>query len=443
MEEPNNQINQTQSSQNPDVNKPVEIPLPVQSPPPPSSLIVQKKPRKFKTLLIALLLIVIGGLSGFVYSEIKNADKRPIIYKIGDIENQKEETFVENKEVIFAKQTSSVSTKDNKSIPIYSVYKMGIDGSGKELLFTAGDKEEYPLDFKLLPSKTGLIINYENRLVLYNFSKKSSKEIFKAEENGYILGYTLSKDESKIAVNVTYGLYIKGESKYKIYTNEIDADNQKVIIENKNDGASLVPNFWSPDGKKIFLKETFASEKMGNYWEVSSDGTGLNKLPIKIFGEFSPDGKTYAYFDYDGSAPKWLCFGFQPNVLKVYDLFNSFSSSRETVVETAANKRFALIRWADDGTKFMYVSQLYKSGEGCRSDFYPEETYVYNAKYNNLEKSLKSKTDLQKEWYPGEPDVQIKLGEQGKSGDSMVINGFLADQTDNYNLKIVYIGYLN
>ena len=444
MEEPTNQFNQTQNSQSPEVNKPVESPMPAQTPPPMPPLpprehiitaepAVQKKPNRFKIPIIMIMLIVIGGLLGFVYSEIKNANKSPVIYKVGDIENKKEETFVENKNVVFAKQTSNVTAKDERSIPVYSVYKMGIDGSQKELLFTAGDKENYPLDFKLSPGKTGLIINYENHLVLYDFINKTKKEIFRTEEKGIILGYVLSKDESKIAVNVNAKVYVK----------EVDGNDQKIIVENKSDVISLVPNFWSPDGTKIYLKEVSASERVGSYWEVNSDGKNLTKLPVNVFGEFSPDGKAYAYFDYDGSAPKLLCFGFQPNVLKVYSLVNTFSSNREIVVESGENKRYVFIRWSGDGTKFMYNSQLYKSGEGCRSDFYPEETYIYDAKYNDAEKSLKNKLDLLKEWFPGEPDVQIKLGEKDKNGDSMIVNGFLAEQQDTYPLKIVYIGYLN
>ncbi len=443
MEEPINQISSTQNSPNPSVNKPVENPLPVQNPPPTvstppttpksTSPSVQKKPRKFKMLLIAILLIVISGFSGFLYSEIKNADRRPVIYKVGDIENKKEESVVETKVVIFAKQTSSVTTKDNKELPIYSVYKMAIDGSQKELLLTAGDKDNFPLDFKLLPSKTGLIVTYKNHLDLYDFSKKLSREIFKSEGSGSILGYVLSKDEGKITVSVNSKVYIK----------EVDGNDQKIIFENKDNVVSILPSFWSPDGTKIYLKETSASDKVGNYWQVSVEGTDLNKLPVNVFGEFSPDGKAYAYFDYDGTNPKWLCFGFQPNVLKVYTLAGTFSANRETVAEGGANKRYSFIRWSADGSKFMYVSELYKSGEGCRSEFYPEETYVYDTRYGGITKSSKNKTDLLKEWFPGGPDVQIKPGEKDKNGDSMIINGFLADQQNTYPLKIVYIGYLN
>lgn len=431
MEESINQVSDIQNSQ---VPKPIEIPVQVQSPPPTpkeTSSIVQRKSHKFRTFLIIVLLVALGALFGFVYSEIKNSDKRPVIYKVGEVDTKKEEPIVETKSVVFAKQTSSV-TKNNRDIPVYSVYKMGIDGSQKELLFTSGNKDNYPLDFKLLSSKIGLIINYENHLELYDFSNKLSREIFRTEENGYILGYVLSKDESKIAVSANAKIYVK----------EIDGTVQKAILESSQT-ASLVPSFWSPDDSKIYLKEVSASDKVGNYWQVNIDGTDLNKLPVNVFGEFSSDGKSYAYFDYDGSNPKWLCFGFQPNVLKVYTLAGTFSANKETVAEGGTNKRYSFIRWSPDGSKFMYVSQLYKSGEGCRSEFYPEETYIYDTRQGYVYKSSKSRADLLKEWFPGEPDVQINPGEKDKKGDSMIVNGFLADQQNTYSLKIVYIGYLN
>lgn len=427
MEESINQISSLQNSPNQEISKPVENPLPVQGPPPtspkPISPAVQKKSHKLRTLLIAVFLIVIGGFSGFVYSEIKNSDKRPVIYKVGDIENKKEEPVVETKNVIFAEQTLESG---------YAVYKMAVDASQKILLFTAEDKDNLPLEFKLLPSKTGLIVSYKDHLDIYNFSKKLSREIFRVEENGTILGYVLSKDESKIVVSASSKVYIK----------EIDGIDKKVILDNK-DSASLVPSFWSPDGTKIYLKETSASDNMGSYWQVNADGTDLNKLPVNIFGEFSPDSKFYAYFGYDGTNPKWMCFNFQPNVLKVYTLAGTFSANKEAIAESGANRRYSFIRWASDGSKFMYVSEYYKSGEGCRSEFYPEETYIYDTKYGNVYKSSKSKADLLKEWFPGEPDVQIKSGEKDKNGDSMVIDGFLADKLGTYPLKIVYIGYLN
>ena len=130
-------------------------------------------------------------------------------------------------------------------------------------------------------------------------------------------------------------------------------------------------------------------------------------------------------------------------MLKVYNLTNVSGSQKNTTVEADSNKRFGQLRWSPDSKQFFVVSEAYKSGEGCESAFFAEETFTYDPASKQYKKSIQNKADLIGAWYPGEPDVQIKFGQSTESPTSLYVNGFLAEKGDRHPQSFIYVGYLN
>lgn len=346
--------------------------------------------------------------------------------------------------ILYAKKTSDIEVA-SRSYPVYSIYTSNNDGANKNLLLTIGNYGDFVNDFYLIKDKGILIVNYEYKLVEYDLFKGLSKNLFLGQSNkNYIFGFAVSPDNKKIALNVSVGAYFHSsdgdnETSFRIINVDLDSNAQTTILSKTTQevgGFWLTPVYWSSDNKNIYMREAIPVEHTGNLWSINQDGANLKKLSVFYSGDKSPDTSYFAFLVRMGNNTKFGCVGYPMDTLKIFN----FKNEQEIIVETNDQKEYSIDGWSADSKQLLYTTSLYKSGEGCLAEMYPEKTFIYDLNDKQIQQ-ITSKKDKLLEWYPVKPTIEIKDNKTTNKTEFYYNNNLIDTSEGIYgNGKIEYIG---
>lgn len=433
MEDKNENIHKPEQSITTDAGNPDSSPQP------------KKKNKRIILLsgIIIFLLIIIGA---YIYKINSDTNKESKNTSNIQNDNKNEELISLENKIIYAKEDTPIDTKVRR-FPVYSIYSSTIDGKNKNVLLTVGDESNFVNDFYLIEDEGILIINYEYKLTAYDLNSGTQKDLYAGVfDRNYIFDFAVSNDNKTVAFNLSEGAYfhdpeVEIEPNAKIILVDLETGNSTEILQRTTEetgGFWLSPFNWSSDNNFIFLREAIPAGITSKILRIKRDGTGLKRYEINLNGSASPDAYYYIYLERIGDSSNFDCVGHTSDTIKIYDFINE----EDKTIESNNLKVFKIDAWSPDSSQFMYSTSLYKSGTGCFAESYPEESFIYDVKSNQIEK-IDSKESILEKWQSDKPNILIQDSE-AKNNTEFYYNDILIDTNPGIhgNGKIEYLGTL-
>ena len=196
--------------------------------------------------------------------------------------------------VIYSQQISQQNTA-NRSWPTVKIFRKIGNNTPEVLIPSMGTVDEYPSDYVLSPDKKTLLINLENKFVLFDLQTKQIYKTITLEHGGNYRGVNFSPDSNKLFI--WDHQYAGADRSYSVYIYDLKTGQKTPLSVDQSLTQSLSVEKWRNDNI-IILRQP-----MGDYSNLWTYNLNSNKLENKnqIYGRISENGQIMVVEDFNAS----------------------------------------------------------------------------------------------------------------------------------------------
>ena len=188
----------------------------------------------------------------------------------------------------------------------------------------------------------------DGSLMIQDATAKEARMVFDPKDGTYADFPAFSPDGKLIAFSAS-AVKPDGSFQYDIRVMNADGSNSRVLTFPDNPKAIFVHPTWSNDGKELYFTQSYAVPPATDHSEMdrisSSGGKYTRLLDEAREGEFSPDGKTLAYYKLDPTTYAYSLW-----------VANADGANAKMIVDTQTFSALYGVRFSPDGQTILFTA---------------------------------------------------------------------------------------